>query len=222
MGFEDIIKKSVLELNQFANFSIVNIFLGLTITLIITLIIYSIYKVTFNGVVFNNNYAITFVLLGLITSMIILTISSNVILSLGMVGALSIVRFRAAIKDPRDIAFMFWSIAVGIACGAGMYITAIVSTLFISIVLGIMTQTKYVHTTYLLIISYNMEAYTDINQVLNKLNTVLKSKSVINNEVELTLEIRKMKENTSFVDRISQIQGVKSAVIVKYTGDYSE
>jgi uncharacterized membrane protein YhiD involved in acid resistance len=222
MNIQDIIKQSVLELEQFSNFSIVNIMIGLTLTLVITLVIYYVYKLTFTGVIYNQSYGITLLLLSLVTAMIIMTISSNVILSLGMVGALSIVRFRTAIKDPRDVAFMFWAIAVGIACGAGMFITAVIGTLFISIVMVIMTKTKYVHTSHLLIIKYKTEVYTDIEPLIKQVKYVMKSKMVSGGKVELVLELKKLKQSTAFVDHISAIEGVDSAVIVRYTGDYAE
>jgi uncharacterized membrane protein YhiD involved in acid resistance len=222
MGIEEIIKKSVLELERFSNFSVINILIGLTLTFAITLVIFYIYKLTFTGVIYSQSYGITLILLSLVTSMIIMTISSNVILSLGMVGALSIVRFRTAIKDPRDVAFMFWAIAVGISCGAGMFVTAIISTLFIGIVVTIMTKTKYVHTSYLLIINYHVEAYTEMALVLDELRYSLKSKMVNDCQVELVLELKKIKDNTAFVEHLSAIEGVKSAVVVKYNGDYAE
>lgn len=222
MGIEEIIKKSVLELERYSSFSVINILIGLTLTFAITLLIYYVYKLTFTGVIYNQSYGITLVLLSLVTAMIIMTISSNVILSLGMVGALSIVRFRTAIKDPRDVAFMFWAIAIGISCGAGMFVTAIISTLFICIVVTIMTKTKYVHTSHLLIINYQVEAYTEMAVILSELKYVLKSKMVTKDQVELVLELKKLKENTSFVEHLSQIKGVRSAVVVKYNGDYAE
>lgn len=222
MGIDEFIKRSVLELEAFSNFSVINILIGLTLTFAVTLVIYYVYKLTFTGVIYSQSYGITLVLLSLITATIIMTISSNVILSLGMVGALSIVRFRTAIKDPRDVAFMFWAIAAGISCGAGMFITAIISTLFISVVVTIMTKTKYVHTSYLLIINYNSNSYADIKEVLDELKYTLKSKMVAKEHVELILELKKVNDNTSYLETITAISGVESAVIVKYNGDFAE
>lgn len=222
LGFQDIIKKSVLELANFADLSMINILVGLSITLAVSIFIFYIYKLTFEGVVYSHSFNTSLVLLSLITSLVIMTISSNIVLSLGMVGALSIVRFRAAIKDPKDIVFMFWAIATGIASGAGIYTIAVGGALFIGIVLLIMSSKKFKHNTYLLIIKYEDEAKENVLLVLNKLHYVLKSKTVSNHKIELTLELKRVGENTSFVEILSSIEGVDSAILVKYTGDYAE
>jgi uncharacterized membrane protein YhiD involved in acid resistance len=220
--FEDIIKKSVLELENFTNVSIVNMIISLSITLIAALFIFYIYKITFRGVVYSYNFNATLVLLCLVTSLVIMTISSNIVLSLGMVGALSIVRFRAAIKDPRDIVFMFWSIAVGLASGAGIYTIAIGGSIFIGIVLIIMSKMKVQITTYLFIIKYNKNCHKELLPLLDKIKYNLKSKTVIDEKIELTLEIKKVGKNTSYVETIAHIQGVDSAILVKYNGDYAQ
>lgn len=222
LGLEDIIKKSILELENFANISLFNIIIGLFITLSVALFIFYIYKITFDGVVYSHSFNTSLVLLSLITSLVIMTISSNIVLSLGMVGALSIVRFRAAIKDPKDIVFMFWAIAAGIASGAGIYPIALGGSLFIGIVLIIMSKKKFEISTYLLIINYDEYAKKDILSILNKLKYILKSKTVANGKIELTLELRKVGENTSYVETLSNIEGVDSAILVKYNGDYAE
>lgn len=222
LGFNDIIKKSILELQNFGDLSLVNILIGLFITLAVSLFIFYVYKITFQGVVYSHSFNTSLVLLSLITSLVIMTISSNIVLSLGMVGALSIVRFRAAIKDPKDIVFMFWAIAVGIASGAGIYSIAVGGSLFIGVVLIIMVRKKFHITTYLLIIKHNEGARKDVLPILNKLNYILKSKTAANGKTELTLELRKVGSNTSFVENLSNIDGVDSAILVKYNGDYAE
>lgn len=222
MNIQDFIKQSVLELEKFSNFSIINIMIGLTLTLAITLIIYYVYKLTFTGVIYSESYGLTLVLLSLTTAVVIMTISSNVILSLGMVGALSIVRFRTAIKDPRDVGFMFWAIAVGIACGAGMFITAIIGSLFIGIVMVLMTRSKYVHTNFLLIINYQGDCYPEIEEIIGTLKYSLKSKMVSKQGIELILELKKVSDNTAYVEALTTISGVESAVLVKYNGDFAE
>ncbi|MCT4618293.1 MAG: DUF4956 domain-containing protein [Marinisporobacter sp.] len=222
LGFQDIIKKSVLKLANFADLSMINVLVGLLITLFVALFIFYIYKITFEGVVYSHSFNTSLVLLALITSLVIMTISSNIVLSLGMVGALSIVRFRAAIKDPKDIIFMFWAIAAGIASGAGIYTISVGGSLFIGIVLLIMSSKKFQHRTYLLIIKYEGNAKENILPILNKLQYILKSKTVSNKKIELTLEVKRVGENTSFVERLSSIEGVDSAILIKYNGDYAE
>lgn len=220
--FEDIIKKSVLELENFTNISIVNMIISLCITLIVALLIFYIYKLTFQGVVYSYNFNATLVLLCLVTSMVIMTISSNIVLSLGMVGALSIVRFRAAIKDPRDIVFMFWSIAAGLASGAGIYTIALGGSIFIGLVLIIMSKNRIQITTYLFIIKYEKSCHKELLPILDKLKYDLKSKSVIDEKIELTLELKKVGKNTAYVETIADIEGVDSAVLLKYNGDYAQ
>jgi len=138
-----------------------------------------------------------------------------------MVGALSIVRFRAALKDPKDIVYMFWAISIGISSGAGIYPVAIGGTVFISIVAIVMSKRKIVLTTYLLIVTYNKEAHKDMLEMLEKLSYIVKSKTVVRGKTELTIEMKKV-INTAFVDDISNINGVDSATLIKYNGDYAE
>ena len=199
LGLQDIFKEGIFELGNFQNLSLINILIGLCITLIVALFIFYIYKITFQGVIYSHGFNTSLVLLCLVTCLVIMTISSNIVLSLGMVGALSIVRFRAAIKDPKDIVFMFWAISAGIASGAGIYSIALGGSLFIGMVLMIMSRRKFQVTTYLLIIKYEENAKAAILPILNKLNYVLKSKTVSNGKTELTLELRKVGEDRKSV-----------------------
>lgn len=222
LTFNDIFKKSIISIQNSLNISILQVITVLLITLAISLFIFYIYKITFDGVVFSTSFATSLVTLSLITSVIIMTISSNVVLSLGMVGALSIVRFRAAIKEPKDITFQFWAIAIGIATGASLYAIAITASLFIGAVLIGMSRCKFSITTYLLIVKYNNSCKGEVVDIINNLSYSLKSKTCIGDYVEETFEIRKVKENTSFVELLSAIKGVESAILVKYNGDYAE
>lgn len=222
LSFNDVFKKSILELQNFVDISLVNVLICLLLSLAVGLFIFSIYKITFKGVVYSENLNSSLVLLTMITALVIMTISSNIVLSLGMVGALSIVRFRAAIKDPRDIVFMFWAISAGIASGAGIFTIAVGGSLFIGIVMIIMARQKFEVTTYLLIVKYDDLARQDVLLILNRLNYTLKSKTVAFGKTESTFELRKVGDNTSFVEQLSNIEGVESAVLVKYNGDYAE
>ncbi len=220
--FQDLFKKGILEsFEEMADLSILNVFLGLTITLLVALFIFKIYKHTFQGVVYSHSFNTSLVMLSMVTSLVIMTISSNIILSLGMVGALSIVRFRAAIKDPRDIVFMFWAVSAGIASGAGIYSIAICGTLFIGLVVYIMSKKKTSETSYLLIIKYQNSAIRSILPIFKKIDHTIKSKVVSNGVTELTLELNKV-INTNYVEILSDIEGVHSAVLIKYNGDYAE
>jgi uncharacterized membrane protein YhiD involved in acid resistance len=220
-NFDNIIKKSFLNMEAFTSIGIIDILLSLLVSLALGLFIYWVYKKTFMGVVYSHNFNITLVLMTLITSMIIMTISTNVVLSLGMVGALSIVRFRTAIKDPLDIVFMFWAISVGIASGAKIYSVSIIGSLFVGLVIFILTRKKLAGNTYLLVIRYDVRAYYEIKQQLKKLKHVVKSKIVRQDITELTLEIKLKVDNTAFINSLSEIDGVEDVSLVHYNGDYA-
>jgi uncharacterized membrane protein YhiD involved in acid resistance len=220
-NFNDIIKNSFLKLDTFASVQIVDILLSLFVSLSIGLFIHWVYKRAFRGVVFSHNFNITLVLMTLITSLIIMTISTNVVLSLGMVGALSIVRFRTAIKDPLDIVYMFWAIAAGIAAGARVYAIALIGSLFIGLVIFFLTKSKSSTYTYMLVIRYEIQAYYEIKQELKKMKYLVKSKIVRHDMTELTVELKLKVDNTSFINTLSSIDGVKDVSLVHYNGDYA-
>lgn len=222
MSFEDIIKKSVLTLESFRSISYIDMILGLAIAFVIGMYIYWIYRKSFRGVVYSYNYNVSFVLMTMITSLIIMTISTNIVLSLGMVGALSIVRFRTAVKDPLDIVFMFWAISAGIATGAKIYPLAIGGSIIIGLVILWMSKRKIREEAYLLIIRYNDVAVTALRTELKKLKGKLKSKNVRKNYTEVTYEIKLSDDNTAFLHLIIEIEGVSDASLVNYTGDYAQ
>ena len=222
VNFQDVIKKSVLHLEAFRSVSYIDIFLGLACSFAIGMFIYWIYKRYFRGVVYSYNYNVSFVLMTMITTLIIMTISTNIILSLGMVGALSIVRFRTAVKDPLDIVYMFWAIAAGIATGAKMYPLALIGSIVFGITIAWLSKKKTKHQAYLLVIRHTDEATHDLRVQLRKLETKLKSKSVRNNFTEVTVEINLRDDNTSFMTTINNIEGVIESTLVNYTGDYAQ
>ena len=222
MNFQDFFKKSVLQLEAFRSVSYVDMIFGLTFAFIIGMFIYWIYRKTFRGVVYSYNYNISFVLITMITSLVIMTISTNIILSLGLVGALSIVRFRTAVKDPLDIVYMFWSLSAGIACGARVYPLAIGGSLIIGAVVVLLSRHKIREQSYLLIIRHTDEAVNNLRVELTQLKTKLKSKTVRKGFTELTVEITLRDDNTSFVQAISEIDGVNDVSLVNYTGDYAQ
>ncbi len=220
-SFSDVFKKSFLSGNL-ADLSVTTITLALVAAFLCGMLIYFIYKKFYKGVIYNNNFNILLVMVSVVTSFIVLTISSNVVLSLGMVGALSIVRFRTAVKDPLDVGFLFWSIAVGITCGAGLYVMSFICTVFISIIYILLVNLKAATRVYLLIVKFDNEANEEVQKVLKGIKHLLKNKTVINEKTELTVEIKVKDENTSFVTILSNLQGVYSATLVEYTGDFGE
>jgi len=221
LNFSDIIKKSVLDLSAFQQESVLEIVIELAIAFAIGMFIYWTYHRTFRGVVYSHNYNVTFVIMTMLTTLIIMTISTNIVLSLAVVGPLSIVRFRTAVKDPLDIMYMFWAISAGIATGADMYTIAIVGSLAVSAVLFFLSRRKGKDAPYLVIIQYEEQASEPVKIALRKLNYVLKSKTVRKNITEMTVEIRLKEENTAFVNEMSAIDGVKDVVLVSYNGDYA-
>lgn len=222
VSFQDIVKKSVLHLESFRSVSYIDICLGLLCSFAIGMFIYFIYKRYFRGVVYSYNYNVSFVMMTMITTLIIMTISTNIILSLGMVGALSIVRFRTAVKDPLDIVYMFWSIAVGIAIGAKMYPLAIIGSLVFGLTIAWLSKKKARHQAFLLIVRHTEVATIQLRVELRKLEAKLKSKSVRNNFTEQTLEVNLRDDNTAFMKTINDIEGVIECSLVNYTGDYAQ
>lgn len=219
MSIKDIISESLKQGDTVKNLSAPYILVTVAVALICSLIIYFVYKKFYRGAVYSESFNILNVMLCLITSFVITTISSNLVLSLGMVGALSIVRFRSAVKDPLDIGFLFWSIAVGITTGAGLYPFAVITTLIIAAVYIIFTVATTGKKTFLLVIKYFDGADTNIRSELKNIPNTLKSKNLYKGKSELTLQVKVKNNDTSFVNKISSIEGVESAMLIEYTGD---
>ena len=223
LTFNDLINLYYSELvDSFTKISFVDILLSMLVTLFVSVIIFIVYKVTYRGVVYNNNFNISLVLMALIKTFVILTIISNVVLSRGMVGALSIVRFRSAVKDPIDIVFMFWAIGVGLTSGAGAFSVTIFASIIVAVVLLVSGKIKITSTNFVLVIKYNKEAEIKVKDILEANKAKLKSKSVSNGIVELTAEIKNIKIDTEITDEISSIDGVINSTLVKFQGDYSQ
>ena len=221
MTFKDIFKSSFLEATT--TFSITDTLLSLVLSFVIGIFIMAVYKKTFKGVMYSNSFCVSLLALTLITTLIILAVTSNVILSLGMVGALSIVRFRSAIKEPLDISFLFWSIAAGIVLGAGLLPLAIIGSIFIGIILILFVNKDTKDNPYILVV--NLEGDEVENRVLSYVKEkckkyIVKSKTVSVNGTEFSIEIRLNDMSTEFVNIISSLEGVKNAVLVSYNGDY--
>ena len=189
-------------------------------SLICGVIVYLVYRFCYRGVVYSDNFNILLVMITTITGFIIMTISSNVVLSLGMVGALSIVRFRSAIKDPLDIGFLFWSIAAGITAGAGLYFVALLGTVVIAVVYIVFSLIKKTKRSYLLIVHYTDLAEDNVNAVLGGMKYRLKNKSKTGENNEITIEIKVKNNDTSGLSRFKGIDGVTSVTLLEYNGEY--
>lgn len=188
--------------------------------LVCGIIIYLVYRFCYRGVVYSDNFNILLVMITSITGFIIMTISSNVVLSLGMVGALSIVRFRAAIKDPLDIGFLFWSIAAGITAGAGLYFAAVFGTILIAAIYIVFSAIKTQKRNYLLIVHYSDNAEANVNAVLGAMKYRLKNKTKTDGSNELTIEVKVKNNDTSHISRFQEIDGVSSVTLLEYSGEY--
>ena len=221
MTFQDIFKSSFLE--NITSVSVLDMVLSLALAFGIGLFIFVIYKKTFSGVMYSSGFGVTLVALTMITTLVILAVTSNVVLSLGMVGALSIVRFRTAIKEPLDIAFLFWAIAAGIVLAAGMIPLAVFGSVVIGVVLLVFANRKAHFNPYIVVL-YCEDHDSELNATdfLRKQvqRCIVKSKTVRKGAVELNLEIRLKEDNTDFVNILSEMNGVNSAVLVSYNGDY--
>jgi uncharacterized membrane protein YhiD involved in acid resistance len=197
--------------------------LTLVLAFCVGLFIFLIYKKTYTGVMYSSSFGVTLVALTMITSLVILAVTSNVVLSLGMVGALSIVRFRTAIKEPLDIAFLFWSIAVGIVLAAGMIPLAVIGSVFIGLVLLVFVNRRSHSNPYIVVLQcQDHDSETRAKAFLEQQTQrcTVKSKSAQKDNIELNLEIRLKDDNTDFINALAEMPGVHSAVLVSYNGDY--
>ena len=221
MTFNDIFKSSFLE--NISSVSILDMVLALVLAFGIGLFIFLVYKKTYQGVMYSSSFGVTLIALTMITTTVILAVTSNVVLSLGMVGALSIVRFRTAIKEPLDIAFLFWAIAVGIVLAAGMIPLAVIGSVVIGIILLVFVNKKSSYNPYIVVIQCdNQETERQARLYLEgqTQRCVVKSKSASGEGIELNLEVRLRDDNTDFVNALADINGIHSAVLVSYNGDY--
>lgn len=221
MTFNDIFKSSFLE--NVTAVSLTDMVLALTLSFGLGLFIYYVYRKTYAGVMFSQSFGGSLIAMTMITTMVILAVTSNVVLSLGMVGALSIVRFRTAIKEPMDIAFLFWAIAGGIVLAAGMIPLAIFGSVIIGIIMIVFCNRRAACKPYIAVIScadadaeHAVAAYLKAHTE----KALVKSKSAQKGCIELSYEVTLKQDNTDFITDLSEMNGVSSAVLVSYNGDY--
>lgn len=221
MTFNDIFKSSFLE--NITSVSILDMAIAIALAFGIGLFIFLVYKKTYQGVMYSSSFGTTLVALTMITTVVILAVTSNVVLSLGMVGALSIVRFRTAIKEPLDIAFLFWSIAVGIVLAAGMIPLAVIGSVIIGVILLVFVNKKSHCNPYIVVVQCDgHESEEAVKRFLDErvAKCIVKSKTAQKGLVELNLDVRLKDDNTDFINVISNMNGVSSAVLVSYNGEY--
>ena len=210
-------------LDKAASFSIPDILVALLISFALGLFVFFVYTKTFKGVMYSSSFGISLIAMNLITTLIILTVSTNLIATLGMVGALSIVRFRTVIKEPLDLVYLFWAISAGIIVGSGLIPLALIGSIFIGLILFVFVNRKTHDTPYVVVISCagdqaEMHSISVLRAQTKK--HVVKAKSVSRDGVELTVEVRLRESSSQFVNALLGIEGVSSATMVSYNGDY--
>ena len=221
MSFSDIFKSSFLE--NVTAVSLPDMLLALALSFGVGLFIFLVYKKTYQGVMYSSSFGVTLIALTMITTLVILAVTSNVVLSLGMVGALSIVRFRTAIKEPLDLAFLFWAIAVGIVLAAGFIPLAVFGSVIIGVILLVFVNHKSHCNPYMVVLQCADAAAEQAAMAYLKAETqrtVVKSKAAQAGNIELNLEVRLKSDDTTFINGLAGTPGVSSAVLVSYNGDY--
>jgi len=221
MDFYDFFRLDIFD--NLAAVSFTSILISLSLAFFIGVFIFWIYTHTYSGVMYSTSFGVSIVALTMISTVIILAVTSNVVLSLGMVGALSIVRFRTAVKDPMDIVFLFWSITTGIVLAAGFIPLALASTVFIGCMLYMFSQRHSITSPYILMI---IGSHSEMEKVVvarlkkDVKKAVIKSKTVSPGSIELNFEVRLKDEDTSFIEELNDINGVERVMLVSYNGDY--
>ena len=221
LTFNDILSSNLL--NTVTSFSLTDMVIAMGLAFVLGLFIFYVYKQTYSGVMYSSGFGISLIAMALITTMIIIAIGSNIILSLGMVGALSIVRFRSAVKDPMDITYLFWAISAGIVLGAGLIPLAFFGSVAIGLFLLVFSKKKSRDQPFILVVDCDGDATEKKIMELLTVSVkklVLRSKTVRSESVELTVEVRLAGETSEFINRIATLPGVSSAVLVTYNGEY--
>ncbi len=220
--FNDMFKKGFLESFDTNNsLSWSKVIFVLALAFLMGAFIFMVYKKCFSGVLYSRSFNISLIMLSMITALIIMTVSANVLLSLGMVGALSIVRFRTAIKEPLDTVYMFWAIGAGITIGAGFFLVGIIGCVIIGILMFLLSSFKFkISAPYLLVLHYDDSCTQQVNAVLRQLpKGVLKNKTISKRGIEMTIELRLREGESKAINQFMNIPGVHEASLISYQGD---
>lgn len=221
MSIQDFIKKSILESGAFDGASLTSIALGLITAVLMGAVIYFVYSKFYVGVIYSRSFAITLVGMTVLTAMVTLAISTNIVISLGMVGALSIVRFRTAVKDPLDLLYLFWAITTGITAGAGMYLLVVVTAVVMIGMIIVFYNKQQKGRIYIAVIHYiGDEAGDNVIRAFGKMKYFVKSKTVRKGKTEMAVEVYCKDNDMFFLDRIRDVEGVEDATLIQYNGEY--
>lgn len=221
MSIQDFIKKSILESGAFDGASLTSIVLGVLTALLMGAVIYVVYSKFYVGVIYSRSFAITLVGMTVLTAMVTLAISTNIVISLGMVGALSIVRFRTAVKDPLDLLYLFWAITTGITAGAGMYLLVIATAVIMILMIVIFYNKQQKGRIYIVVIHYiGDEVGDNVIRTFGKMKYFVKSKTVRKGKTEMAVEVYCKNNDMFFLDKIRDTEGVEDATLIQYNGEY--
>lgn len=221
MSVQDMIKKSVLESGMFSQYDVPKIFSALAAALILGCVIYLVYQKFYVGVIFSRSFGVTLVGMTVLTCMVTLAISSNIVISLGMVGALSIVRFRTAVKDPMDLLYLFWAITSGITAGAGMYALTVLAAVIMILMLALFYHKQQNGKIYIAVIHYEgNRAGDDIIRCFGKRKYFIKSRTMRSEKTEMAVEIYCRQNEMDFMEKIRSIDGVHDITLIQYNGEY--
>ncbi len=221
MSIRDFIKNSILESGVFDGISVANTALGLLTALIMGAIIYFVYRKFYTGVIYSRSFAISLVGMTILTAMVTLAISTNIVISLGMVGALSIVRFRTAIKDPLDLLYLFWAITSGITAGAGMYVLVLVAAVVMIAMIILFYHKQQNGRIYILVVHYKGDTAGDeVVRALGKIKYFIKSKTLRKEKIEMAIEVFCKNNDTFFMEKIREVEGVEDSTLIQYNGEY--
>jgi hypothetical protein len=222
MSVRDFIKNSVLNSDTYLQVDVWKIALSLFTALILGILIYLVYRKYYAGVVFSKSFAVTLIGMCVLTCMVTLAISTNIVISLGMVGALSIVRFRTAVKDPLDLFYLFWSITGGITAGAGMYALTIIASIIVIIMLAIFYSKPSKGNVYVAVIHYEgTETGDEIIRAFGRNKHFIKSKTMRGDIIEMAVEVFSKDKDLVFEERIRDIPKVKDITLIQYNGEYN-
>ena len=216
-SIKDILRDSIVEMGLVENISLPYLLIVLGTAFVCAMIIYLVYKFFYRGAVYSENFGLLIIMSTLTVAFIIVTISSNVVLSLGMVGALSIVRFITAVKDPLDVGFLFLAIGAGLTAGAGLVFVAVCGTIVINIIFVVMMAWGKSQKTYLLVVRYENRVESEIEEKLSALHKKIKTKSSDGETTEITCTVRL--KNEDILPEITRMDGVQNALLMAYTGD---
>ena len=221
MSVKDFIKKSVLESGAFSQYDVPRIVVALAVSLLLGCFIYMVYKRFYAGVIYSRSFAVTLVGMTVLTSMVTLAISTNIVISLGMVGALSIVRYRTAVKDPMDLLYLFWAITTGITTGAGMYALALTAAVVLLVMIWFFYHRQQSGEIYIAVIHYEGDKTGDeIIRAFGKMKYFIKSKTMRGSSTEMAVEVYCKRENLFFADKIRKLEQVKDITLIQYNGEY--